>query len=180
MHFALLLMLGGSYLLLLSLTPRISTFAGLTNTLQPTADATQGPSEDTGNKLIIEKIGLSLRYGPKESDLTEGSWNRYADRSNPEMGGNMVLAGHRFELGWTPQQTKARSPFYKINALQAGDKITIQFNGKSYDYKVTKQYTVESDDTWIEDNSEEHKLTIYSCVLGGSEKGRIVIEALPI
>lgn len=179
--FALICLFAGGYMLVLSLAPRYPQFAGgASQLIAPSVEATSAPSQDDGNRLIIEKLGLNLQFGPKEADLSSGAWNRYADRSNPEKGGNMVLAGHRFELGWTPQQTKARSPFYRLDTMQAGDQISLLFNGKTYHYQVTKLYNVESKDVWVEDDSDEHKLTIYTCELGGAEKGRVVIEALPL
>lgn len=178
--FSSLSFFAGSYLLVLSLAPRYQFLAGPASLATPVVEANEGPSVPTGNRLIVEKLGLNLPYGPRQADLSTGAWQRYADRSDPVKGGNMILAGHRFELGWTPQQTKARSPFYKIDTLVEGDVLKVVFEDKEYSYEVTRRFHVESKDTWVEDNSAEHKLTVYSCELGGADKGRVVVEATPL
>lgn len=164
---------------MLCIVPRYSDLGVLAAMAPSVVEASAANGKPAGNTLNIEKLGLNLPIGTKESDLKKGAWQRYAERSNPVKGGNIVLAGHRFELGWTPSQTKKRSPFYKLNILVPGDVIKIMFEGKPYRYIVQKTYHVLLTDTWIEDDSVAPKLTIYTCDLGGSDQGRLVVEAVP-
>ena len=55
--------------------------------------------------------------------------------------------------------------------------MRIFYQYKWYTYTVTKKYNVKPNATEIEAPSETSKLTLYSCSLGGSADGRIVIEA---
>ena len=93
------------------------------------------------------------------------------------MGGNFILSAHRFKIGLTPSQTKYNSPFYNIDLVVVGDPIRIFYDGRWYDYEVTKKFAVKPNDTYIEAPSSEAKLTLYSCTLAGSNDGRDVIEA---
>lgn len=130
------------------------------------------------NRLYIPEIGVDVLIvqGGVES-LEKGTWHRKPENGDPEKGGNFVLSAHRFELGFTPQQTRARSPFYHIDKLQAGDRVFVDYNQKRYAYEVTKKYKVDRYAVQIESRSEEAKLTLYSCDLKGEAAGREVIEA---
>lgn len=160
----------GVYLLLLTFAPALN-IPGL-NT--PTSTAVNNDV----NRVVIEKIDVDVPFttgGPEA--LEKGAWHRFPERGDPEKGGNFILSAHRFQLGITPQQTRAKSPFYKLDQLETGDKITITFNKKTYTYEVTDKYDVERTAVEIEAPSDAHKLTLYSCSLKGEKDGRIVIEA---
>lgn len=168
------LMVAGSYLAYLLLTPKLPILAGKSEIDLNTAD----DATDNRDRIQIEKINLEVPFftgGPEELD--KGSWHRYPDRGDPEQGGNFILSAHRFSMGTTPAETKKRSPFYNLEKLNEGDTMRIFFRGKWYSYTVTKKYNVKPNATEIESPSETSKLTLYSCSLGGSADGRIVIEA---
>jgi sortase A len=99
---------------------------------------------------------------------------------DPVSGGNFVLAAHRFNLGLTPQQTRLKSPFYYIDKLGQGDDVYVDYQGVRYAYKVSKRYKVNADQVSIEARTADARLTMYSCDLGGPQKGREVVEALPV
>ncbi len=167
------LFLSGLYLLLLTFAPVIEV-PGLST---PTITAT----ENTQNRVVIEKIGVDIPFytGGAEA-LEKGAWHRFPERGDPEKGGNFIVSAHRFELGITPQQTRAKSPFYKLDSLNVGDEFKVKFNQKDYTYRVTEKYDVERTAVEIEAPSEAPKLTMYSCSLKGEKDGRIVIEAKQI
>lgn len=167
---AIAMFTGGVYLLLLTFAPALNV-PGLQT---PTTTAT---SNDV-NRIIIEKINVDIPFhtGGAEA-LEKGAWHRFPERGDPEMGGNFILSAHRFQLGVTPQQTRAKSPFYNLDKLEIGDTLTVTFNKKDYTYKVTEKYDVERTAVEIEAPSEAHKLTLYSCSLKGEKDGRIVLEA---
>ena len=142
---------------------------------------TRDDNTDMRNRIQVQRLNLEVPYYNGESDvLNKGAWHRYPQNGNPENGGNFVLAAHRFELGLTPNQTKQKSPFYHIDGLQDGDEIKVMYNGKWYTYKVNKKYEVPATALYIENRSNEPKLTLYSCSLEGAAAGRYVIEAKPI
>lgn len=131
------------------------------------------------NRLFIPKINVDIAIveGDSASVLEKGAWHRRPQNGNPEKGGNFVLSAHRFELGLTPQQTRAKSPFYHIDKLQIGDKIYVDYNQKRFIYEITKKYQVERTAVEIESPSAEPKMTLYSCDLRGEAAGREVLEA---
>lgn len=174
---SLALLAAGGYLLLLSLAPSLSIF-------QPSepmnVSALEAPKVDT-NRIIIPNISVDIPYGTDgQAALDRGAWWRYPERGNPEIGGNFIIAAHRFSIQTTPQETVKKSPFYNLDKLAVDDPIIIDYNGKRYGYKVSKTYTVTPTQTEIEAASEQPKLTLYSCTLEGSNDGRIVFEATPM
>jgi LPXTG-site transpeptidase (sortase) family protein len=165
----------------------------LVTTLAPTLPPTPAPQqvveeflatepEIKENRLYIPQINVDVAIveGNSPAALEKGAWHRKPQRGDPERGGNFIISAHRFQLGLTPQQTKARSPFYHIDKLNVGDKIYADFNQKRYTYEITKKYKVNRNAMEIEAPSVEVKLTLYSCDLRGEAAGREVIEAKPL
>ena len=175
--FSGVLIFTGAYLLFLTLSPN-STVAPLT----PSAIDlnTEDDKDDMRNRVQIEKINLEVPYFTGgASTLEKGSWWRFPERGNPEMGGNFILSAHRFYLGLTPQGTRERSPFYNLEKLEVGDRIRVFYDEQWYDYTVDDKFQVKPNAVEIEEPSQEHKLTLYTCTLGGSADGRVVITAKP-
>lgn len=163
----------GAYMLLLTTAPQIS---------KPTPKSEWNtPVEKpkiTENRLYLPRLKLNLTYkSGDQSVLRDNIWHRFPERGDPEKGGNFILAGHRFEIGLTVQETKRRSPFYHLNLVQPDDLIYADFNGKRYKYQVTRRYTVKPDHIEIEAPSLEPKMTLYTCTLKGEADGREVLEA---
>lgn len=157
-----------------------STVLGETETVTKTL--TKRQPEQRENRLYIPKIGVdvSVVEGATEDSLEGGAWHRAPENGDPIAGGNFVLAAHRFNLGFTPLQTRAKSPFYHINTLQLGDDIYVDYKGVRYAYKIASKYAVPSTQVEIEARTKDSLLTLYSCNLAGPEKGREVIQAKPV
>jgi sortase A len=172
-----LCMLGsGLYMLLLVSTPVIMPYIAATS-IDPASLSSPKLHDD---RVIIPKIGVNIPYGEGEASLDNGAWWRYPERGNPEKGGNFILAAHRFEIRPTPQATWEKSPFYRVDQLGTGDEIIVDYNGKRYGYKVDHTIEVKPTQIEVEAPSDEPKLTLYSCDLGGAKSGRIVIVAKPL
>ncbi|MBP7018180.1 sortase [Candidatus Saccharibacteria bacterium] len=168
---AVIAFVSGAYLLFLTQAPKL-TFLSKTPELKQ--------AEVGDNRIIIPsaKIDIGIFEGGEEA-LDKGAWHRYPERGNPVRGGNFIVSAHRFGLGATPKETRINSAFYNIEQLSEGDKIVIHWDGKSYEYEVTKKFQVDPDAVEVEDPREDHVLTMYSCTLGGRYDGRIVVEAKP-
>jgi sortase A len=176
---AVVLFAAGAYLLLTALAPSLPIIT------QPMAVAVKmqaGPQELKEDRIYIPKIDVdvAIAQGDSEAALEKGAWHRKPQNGNPEKGGNFVLSAHRFEMGFTPQQTRTKSPFYNIDKLQIGDKIYVDYNKKRYTYEVVKKYSVDRFAVAIEAPSDEAKMTLYSCDLRGEAAGREVVEAKPL
>lgn len=172
---SLVLIGAGAYILILTQSAKLPVPSSIDLN---TAD----DQNDMRNRIQIEKMGVEVPYFSENTPATleRGAWWRFPERGNPEKGGNFILSAHRFYLGTTPAGTRARSPFYKLDTLTEGDKIRVFYEGKWYEYEVTKKYAVKPNATEIEAESEEPKLTLYTCSLQGSADGRVVIEAMPL
>lgn len=166
----------GAYIMVLAATPAIIPYF---KPLQIKPEDISSPQIGV-NRIIIPKIGVDIPYGLGEVSLDTGAQWRYPERGSPEIGGNFIIAAHRFNLASTPGQTLVKSPFYHIDKLATGDQIIIDYEGKRYGYTVSKIYNVKPTQTEIEAPSENAKLTLYTCSLGGSSDGRVVIEASPL
>lgn len=174
---ALALVVAGGYVLLLAMTPKLPIFYP-SEPMDVGALEAPKPSE---NRIIIPPINVNIPYGKDgQAALDRGAWWRYPERGNPETGGNFIIAAHRFSIQSTPQATVEKSPFYHLDKLKTGDPIIIDYGGKRYGYKITKQYNVKPTQTEIEAESDTPKLTLYSCELGGAKAGRVVFEATPM
>lgn len=175
---SLVIIATGLYVLLLTKSPSLSFVAATNGNTSISLDTTDD-DQDIRDRIQIEKIGLEVPFftGDTSQTLEKGAWWRFPERGSPTNGGNFILSAHRFNLGLTPQGTKARSPFYNLDKLTTDDSIRIFHKGTWYDYKVTNTYSVAPSAVEIEAPSAEPKLTLYSCTLKGSADGRIVVEA---
>lgn len=173
--------IGGMYLLANTLAPNLPPDAA-GEVSQVTQKLTKRQPTLKENRLYVPKLGVDVAIveGVTESTLEGGAWHRQPGNGDPAGGGNFVLAAHRFNLGLTPQQTRAKSPFYHIDKLGDGDDIYVDFKGVRYAYKVKTRYKVASNDVHIEDRTEKPRLTMYSCDIRGPKAGREVVEALPV
>lgn len=167
---------GGLYVLSLVASPMIAPLV----VQKPITVSALPLPEKTENRVVIPKLGVTIPYAPGEASLDQGAQWRYPERGNPERGGNFILAAHRFSIQPTPMGTVEKSPFYNIDKLVVGDKIIIDYLGTRYAYEIDKIFDVKPSQTEIEAETDTAKLTLYSCELGGSEAGRVVITAAPM
>ena len=180
--FPIIALLGGGYMLVNTLAPSVEIFS------EP-ADATakrlvaQQPALSE-NRLYVPKVNIDVAIvdinGDEAAALEKGAVHRAAVNGNPKEGGNYVLAGHRFQLGLLPSQTRKKSPFYHIDQLQKGDQVYVDYEGTRYAYEITERKLVKPDAVEIEERTTESQLTIYSCELTGPKDGREVVIAKPV
>lgn len=175
---ALVMLIGGIYLLINSLSPVITS-----QSINPTNNATTkkiAENQAEEYRLYIPKIDINLPYATGGPEVMEhGAWWRQEQNGNPVEGGNFVLSAHRFIMGLTPQQTQRKSPFYNIDKLAVGDELIVDYKNERYTYVIDKVFDVKPDAIQIEDRTPDPQLTLYSCTLGGAADGREVIIAKP-
>lgn len=129
-----------------------------------------------GNTLIIPSIGLRAPVveGSDDSALSRGAWRR-PNTSTPDKGGNTVITGHRFE--YLPPNNLT---FYHLDKVEDGDKVQVYWEDELYEYEVKSIFVVDPSAVEIEDNTDEPKLTLYTCTPLWTAKNRLVIVAEPL
>lgn len=171
----------GGYLLINTLTPASSPMFVAADQTAKKLVSTQPTIQE--NRLYVPKVNIDVAIVPIEGDenaaLEKGAIHRAPTSGNPKDGGNFVVAAHRFNLGLTPNQTRAKSPFYSINKLSTGDEIYIDYSGVRYAYKIVERKMVKPEAVEIEDRTDKPRLTLYSCELAGPKAGREVVIAEP-
>lgn len=140
------------------------------------------PAGTYGDRLYIPSININIEIsqGRDSSVLEQGAWNRKPENGDPIKGGNFVLSARRFVMGYTPQETVEKSPFYNIGKIQMGDHIFVDYKSKRYEYKVSGKYSVKPAGVAVESPTNDPQLTLYSCNLKGDSDGRDVLEAKPV
>lgn len=172
------LLVAGLYLLWTATNPLIKQ-----QLVDPVDNSTTKLIDSTADKisadrLYIPKIDINLPYSTGGAETMEnGAWWRMPENGNPRDGGNFVLSAHRFIMGLTPEQTWRKSPFYGIDKLDVGDEIIIDYDGQRYTYQISQKYAVAPTAVEIESRTDDTRLTLYSCTLGGASDGREVIIA---
>lgn len=171
----------GAYVLFNSLAPAIPIYASVPDETVKKLTATKPALNE--NRLYIPKINVDIAAVPIEGNetlaLEKGAVHRSPESGNPKDGGNYVLAAHRFQLGFTPQQTRKKSPFYHIDKLGTGDEVYVDYSGIRYAFKVVERKFVAPDAVEVEAKTDKDQLTLYSCELAGPDTGREVVIAEP-
>lgn len=127
-----------------------------------------------GDKLFIPSLDLTEPiYGGGKASLNKGVW-RVPHTSTPDKGGNTVLVGHRFTY------KDPTGVFYHLDKVQTGDPITVHWQDRIYEYRVTEIKVVPATELSVEDNTPEPQLTIYTCTPLWSVEKRLVIIAKPL
>lgn len=159
----LLVLLGGVYALVNYLAPAVYYVTEPTDTTAKKLVAERPKRGE--NRLYIPKINADIMIALVEGDeafaFEKGAVQRSSNSGDPKEGGNYVLTANRFSLGLTPMETKAKSPFYHLDKLSAGDDIYIDYQGIRYAYKVEERKAVE-DVTQVEERTDEPQLTLYT------------------
>lgn len=135
------------------------------------------------NRLYIPKINVDIMTASVENDevpvLGSGAVHRSPQSGNPKDGGNYILAAHRFQLGYTPQQTLEQSPFYHMDKLGAGDEVYVDYEGVRYAFKIVERKFVDPTAPEVEAKTDGDRLTLYSNELSGPASTREVVIAEP-
>jgi len=144
-------------------------------------DATQLLAADK-NTITIPSAKIQANFETGGSDVLDRglAWHRFPERGDPENGGNFIISGHRFVWSLNPATVRDHSIFFFLDKVKIGDEIQIRWDNKDYKYIVTELKEVKPNATEIEQPTTEPQLTIYTCTLGGSADGRVVVIAKPV
>lgn len=167
------------YILLAPLLPQISFWIKKgtqdvvrvdSNNTSP-ANAEEKEQIPKANTLVIPKMYLreEIHEGVYADTLSKGVWRR-PHTSAPDIGGNTVLAGHRFMYS-------NQAVFYHLDKITVGDQVVIYWDGAKYEYHVVRIYEVDPTAVEIENDTNEPRLTIYTCTPLWTVQKRLVIQA---
>jgi len=125
------------------------------------------------NKIVIDKIGVNgeILEGHSDSTLNDGFW-RMPETSTPELGGNTVIAGHRFDYTYGPLT------FHNLNKLSLGDEIKVIWFNKTYTYKIDSMKIVDSDNLAPIENNDKNTLTLITCTSLTDSSQRLIVKAI--
>ncbi|ANU16407.1 class D sortase [Planococcus maritimus] len=104
--------------------------------------------------LLIPKIGqkYSIYWGTDPSTLTQGVGMFVSNLTTVPGGyGHTVLSGHRDTV------------FTRLDELEKGDLLHVQYDGKLFSYEVTDTWITDADDRTVIVKKEESMLTLTTC-----------------
>lgn len=149
--------------------------AELTQLLHKSAPTTAAAAAPQPNSLIIPAMLLNQpTIEAPESQafdaLYKGIW-RWPGSSTPDKGGNTVFLSHRFSY------TGPHGAFYYLNKLKPGDEIGVVWNNKTYTYTVASSTELPATATYIEDNTADAQITLFTCTPLWHPVNRLVVVA---
>jgi len=133
------------------------------------------PAEQASARLKIPKIGVdtNLNEGLGDETMDIGPWRR-PGTSTPELGGNTVIAAHRY------RELRGANTFFYLDRLVVGDRFTLSWAGKDYEYEVRSTSVVARDALEIENPTETPRVTLYTCTPLWSSTQRLVVVGEPV
>ena len=166
----------GLYVMLSPFLPQITWWVGSNTPIKTYADnsekveqaaTTPIPAE---NRLFIPALGLDEKIYDGGLEQLKNGVLRRGHTSTPDEGSNTVLVGHRFAYG-------TRGVFYHLDKVKTGDMLTLHWEGKRYDYKVSEISVVAPAQVEVEDPTENEVLTVYTCTPLWTATDRLVLRA---
>lgn len=108
-------------------------------------------------KIIVDKIDLDLVLleGESQDEIKWGA-GHMLKTAWPGEAGNCAIAGHRnYTFG---------SMFNRLDEIEIGDEVEIEFLGETFKYKINEKIIVEPDDLSVLDQDKDKKeLTLITC-----------------
>lgn len=131
------------------------------------------PQVSLPNMIVIPSIGLEAPVveGGSASVLYQGVWH-LPSTPKPKAGTNPVYVAHRFSYIHPD-----KAFFYNLDKVSIGDAVYIQDNNRRILYSVDSISVVDPNNTSIEQQVGERRITLYTCTPLWSATQRLVITA---
>jgi sortase A len=122
--------------------------------------------------IRIPRIDLNMAFvqGVDAASLAKGP-GHYPRSPLPGEGGNVVISGHR---------TTHLAPFWSVDALVPGDRITLHTGRGTFLYRVEWVKVVVPDALWVTGRTPRPSLTLTTCNPRFSQRQRLVVRAVQI
>lgn len=163
------------------ISPGTTTNEGSSLIIDPTvASGTVGPDP----RIIIPKINVDVPVvydvtSYKEADVQkalERGVVHYGNTSLPGVVGNNAILGHSSNDMFSGGDYKFA--FIRLDALENGDVIILNYQGKRYVYKVYNKAVIEPTDfSLINITPEKPVVTLITCTPPGTALKRLVVQA---
>lgn len=159
---------------------KIKNQAHLIPTPNPSVSAAPAYNSTDPANLIISKIGVDapIIWNVEESQIE----NRLLDgvvhfqgTALPDQIGNIFITGHSSYYSWSSSPYKA--VFALLENLEPGDIINIQYQNTRLNYIVNERKVVSPDEVSVMDQTQDHRLTLMTCVPVGTNLNRLIIVA---
>ena len=148
-----------------------SGFEQVIDTKDPSQAPDRIPIGDAYAQLLIPSIGVNFMVvqGTEYEDLKLGP-GHYVDTANPwDNTGRVGIAGHR---------TTYLHPFYNLDKVAAGDRITLRTEFGTYDYVVTRVFAVnEYGSGRVLEQTAEPTLVLTTCHPKYFSSQRLIVYA---
>ncbi|PKF89678.1 class D sortase [Bacillus sp. BA3] len=121
--------------------------------------------------LVVPKFKqkYSVFWGADENVLKKGVGMFVSELTTaPDGGGHTVLSGHRDTI------------FYKLDELETGDMLNVEYDKKVYSYSINKIFITDPDDRTVIVKKGVPKLTLTTCYpfnFVGDAPERYIIQA---
>lgn len=135
--------------------------------------ADESSNDDEPNALLIPSIMVDepVIIGDSLQVIDDGGvWLRPISAA-PDQPGNVILAGHRFTY------EQPYGPLYHLDKVTIGDEIGVRWEGEMRHYIVESIETVPATATYVERQTNDSRLTIYTCTPLLTAENRLVITA---
>jgi LPXTG-site transpeptidase (sortase) family protein len=147
-------------------------------------EITSTPTNITGTRIRIPAIGLDkIVYTTGTlKQVKDNIWHS-PDTEMPHEGGNTVFVGHRYvnlvrdAKGNVVQIPPKPGVFFELPSVPVGSDIYATDSGREYHYRVTQSFEVKPDEIWVEDETTNPTLTLYTCTPLYTHNKRHVIRA---
>lgn len=152
-------------------TKTVPYSGGLSKDLNLPADNDSLPAD---NRLVIpaSNINTPILEGDTIDVINSGgSWRRPFG-SSPGEKGNTIIVAHRFYYG-------SSATFYHLDKLKIGDELAIYWQGKELVYEVENVQVVTPFATEVEAQTDDERLTLYTCTPLWTSINRLVVVAKP-
>jgi len=126
-----------------------------------------------GNRIVIPKIGVDIKissFSNEKKALSQGAF-RFPSTSTPDKGSNSAFSAHRYKYLPPSSQT-----FYLLDKLSVGDDFSIFWEGREYQYKVTKSFIVSPYAIEVLDPTNNPTVTFITCDPVFSTRERLIVR----
>lgn len=134
--------------------------------------------------IVIPKINANARVIANIDPSDEAQYSKALQQgvaaantsTMPGENGNLFLFSHSTDAPWNIVRYNAI--FYLLRELSVGDKVTIFYQGRRYEYEVfNKQVVQPADTSFLTNRYNKPVLTLQTCDPPGTLLNRLVVQA---